>query len=79
MTRRYIPKQIPVEAVQWTGDNGAEIAEFAGDALTSTGRLVMIRNRNGLHALQEGWFLVRRLDDAANITVHADMEDYDAV
>lgn len=79
MIRRYIPQQAVVEAVQLTDDNNEEIAEFAGSALVTFGRLLMVRNKNGLHAIQPGWFLVRRLDDPGNITVHADMEDYDAV
>ena len=46
MIKKYVKKPIPIEAVQWTGDNFKDLYDFAGNDVY----------------LQDGWIYVHTLE-----------------
>ena len=46
MVKKYVKKPIPIEAVQWTGDNFRELYDFAGNEVY----------------YQDGWIYVHTLE-----------------
>jgi hypothetical protein len=63
--KRYRKLPVTIEAVQWTGENTAEIEEFVGDATPGEadhfvdGRVIPIRTLEGTHRTQVGDYVIR--------------------
>lgn len=62
---RYRAKPVEVEAVQWTGDNYAEVKGFAGEDVsaptgtTSKSRDLVIHTAKGATRAQRNFYIVR--------------------
>ena len=82
MIKRYKMKQLPFEAVQWTGDNIQEVKEFCRQyALFIRDSELYIRvNRRKLY-VAPGDFIVRRADGqfCCPLSKHAFEETYEEV
>ena len=62
--KKYVKKPIPVEAVQWTGENVDEIKEFCKDAEfgqspDSFGQVLRIRTLEGTMTAESGSYIIR--------------------
>lgn len=59
MTMRYVKKPIPIEALQWTGDNYMEICNLAGQVLSvdEGGFLIIPTMEGNLQAKPTDWII----------------------
>lgn len=57
---RYVKKPIPVEAIQWTGDNFDEVREFMSDShviVTTYNELIIPTLEGDMRAPIESWII----------------------
>lgn len=63
LIKKYIKKPIPVEALQWTGENEKEIQEFCGEAAwLSSERELGILTLEGLMVATKGDYIIKGVD-----------------
>lgn len=56
----YVKKPIPVEAIQWTGDNFDEVREFMSDShviITTYNELIIPTLEGDMKAPKESWII----------------------
>lgn len=69
MSKRYVKKQVVVEAMQWTGDNLDEVRRFCGlkaetynSGLVNVGPMIVLQTPDGPAALKVGDYAVKDED-----------------
>ena len=77
---RYTPKPLTVRAIQYTGDNQAEVESFHGTPLITTStrtccQALLIPTREGDMAAPCGWGIVRDANDGLNAIAPAVFAD----
>ena len=63
LIKKYIKKPIPVEALQWTGENNKEIENFCGEAAWfSSGGELGILTLEGMMVATLGDYIIKGVD-----------------